>query len=183
MAHNDRPKTRLPAIDSFAFDTILRDIESEIRDDIDSIAAICAKSRLSRATEHAAHRPPQGEIRATTALEAVLEVSSDDGHSPNLPSTVEQLNVKSPTVAVNASQGLTSRGSKSRPVLALLANHNEVERHATHDNELSAQVARTSSSICAADINNLMIHSHRPASLGRTQMGVIARLKSQLEHV
>ncbi|KAF1809701.1 hypothetical protein P152DRAFT_461377 [Eremomyces bilateralis CBS 781.70] len=53
---------KLPSIDAFSFAGILRAVEPDIRDHIDSIAEICARSRLSLADEYGAHLPPQGEI-------------------------------------------------------------------------------------------------------------------------
>ncbi|KAF2021166.1 hypothetical protein BU24DRAFT_457170 [Aaosphaeria arxii CBS 175.79] len=55
---------RLPAADDFSFSAILRAVDPEIREAIDAIAEICAKSRLSLADEYDAHLPPQGEITA-----------------------------------------------------------------------------------------------------------------------
>ncbi|KAF2743248.1 hypothetical protein M011DRAFT_411082, partial [Sporormia fimetaria CBS 119925] len=56
---------RLPAVDDFSFSAILRAVDPEIRDAIDAIAEICAKSRLSLADQYDAHLPPQGEITGT----------------------------------------------------------------------------------------------------------------------
>lgn len=56
---------RLPSIDEFSFSAILRAVDPEIRDAIDAIAEICARSRLSLADEYDAHLPPQGEITGT----------------------------------------------------------------------------------------------------------------------
>ncbi|KAH9882434.1 hypothetical protein J1614_000670 [Plenodomus biglobosus] len=53
---------QLPAADDFSFSAILRAVDPEIRDAIDAIAEICARSRLSMADEYDAHLPPQGEI-------------------------------------------------------------------------------------------------------------------------
>jgi len=53
---------QLPSADDFSFSAILRAVDPEIRDAIDAIAAICARSRLSMADEYDAHLPPQGEI-------------------------------------------------------------------------------------------------------------------------
>ncbi|KAF3054095.1 hypothetical protein E8E11_011575 [Didymella keratinophila] len=57
-----RQNEQLPAIEDFAFSAILRAVDPEIRDAIDAIAEICARSRLSLADEYDAHLPPQGEI-------------------------------------------------------------------------------------------------------------------------
>lgn len=56
---------RLPAADEFSFSAILRAVDPEIRDAIDAIAEICARSRMSLADEYDAHLPPQGEITAS----------------------------------------------------------------------------------------------------------------------
>jgi hypothetical protein len=56
---------RLPAVDDFSFSAILRAVDPEIRDAIDAIAEICARSRMSLADEYDAHLPPQGEITST----------------------------------------------------------------------------------------------------------------------
>ncbi|KAL6706337.1 hypothetical protein ACN47E_005627 [Coniothyrium glycines] len=53
---------QLPSVDDFSFSAILRAVDPEIRDAIDAIAEICAKSRMSLADEYDAHLPPQGEI-------------------------------------------------------------------------------------------------------------------------
>lgn len=57
-----RQNEQLPAIEDFSFSAILRAVDPEIRDAIDAIAEICARSRLSLADEYDAHLPPQGEI-------------------------------------------------------------------------------------------------------------------------
>lgn len=53
---------QLPSAADFSFSAILRAVDPEIRDAIDAIAEICARSRLSMADEYDAHLPPQGEI-------------------------------------------------------------------------------------------------------------------------
>ncbi|KAF2269595.1 hypothetical protein CC78DRAFT_283003 [Lojkania enalia] len=55
----------LPSVEEFSFSAILRAVDPEIRDAIDAIAEICARSRLSLANEYDAHLPPQGEITGT----------------------------------------------------------------------------------------------------------------------
>lgn len=57
-----RHNEQLPAIEDFSFSAILRAVDPEIRDAIDAIAEICARSRMSLADEYDAHLPPQGEI-------------------------------------------------------------------------------------------------------------------------
>jgi hypothetical protein len=56
---------KLPALDDFSFSSILRAVDPEIRDAIDAIAEICARSRMSLADEYEAHLPPQGEITSS----------------------------------------------------------------------------------------------------------------------
>ena len=53
---------QLPAADEFSFSAILRAVDPEIKDAIDAIAEICARSRMSLADEYDSHLPPQGEI-------------------------------------------------------------------------------------------------------------------------
>jgi hypothetical protein len=53
---------QLPSADDFSFSAILRAVDPEIRDAIDAIAEICARSRMSLADEYDSHLPPQGEI-------------------------------------------------------------------------------------------------------------------------
>ncbi|EME43148.1 hypothetical protein DOTSEDRAFT_72505 [Dothistroma septosporum NZE10] len=58
----------LPPISSFAFDDILRTVDSpELQNAIEGIAEICAKNRMSLADEYASHLPPLGEITATNS--------------------------------------------------------------------------------------------------------------------
>ncbi|USP72959.1 meiosis-specific topoisomerase spo11 [Curvularia clavata] len=56
---------QLPSAEDFSFSAILRAVDPEIRDAIDAIAEICAKSRMSLADEYDSHLPPQGEITGT----------------------------------------------------------------------------------------------------------------------
>ena len=53
---------QLPSADEFSFSAILRAVDPEIREAIDAIAEICARSRMSLADEYDSHLPPQGEI-------------------------------------------------------------------------------------------------------------------------
>jgi hypothetical protein len=55
-----------PPAEDFGIEGILRAIEPEIQSTIDAIAEICGRSRLSLANEYGSHRPPLGEIRATS---------------------------------------------------------------------------------------------------------------------
>lgn len=52
----------LPPVSDFAFAHVLLAVESNIRDPIEAISTICARSRYSLADEYGAHLPPQGEI-------------------------------------------------------------------------------------------------------------------------
>lgn len=56
---------KIPRVDDFSFSAILRAVDPEIRDAIDAIAEICARSRYSLSNEYDAHLPPQGEITAS----------------------------------------------------------------------------------------------------------------------
>jgi len=82
------PNSRLPAPTSFAFLNLMSAIDSQdIQRALDAIGEICAKSSLSLANAHEAHRPPLGEIttrpRLTKTLTSVPEVnSSSEGLSP-----------------------------------------------------------------------------------------------------
>jgi hypothetical protein len=58
----------LPPISSFSFAHILTTIETDIKDPLDAISVICARSAYSLADEYNAHLPPQGEIRAGSLL-------------------------------------------------------------------------------------------------------------------
>jgi len=66
------PDAKLPPVEAFSFDGILRAVEPEIHDSIDAIAEIYAKSKLSMADEYSAHLPPQGEIFERDGMQAVL---------------------------------------------------------------------------------------------------------------
>lgn len=59
---------QLPAADDFSFSAILRAVDPEIRDAIDAIAEICARSRMSLADEYDSHLPPQGEITGAGSI-------------------------------------------------------------------------------------------------------------------
>jgi len=58
-------ETDLPAVEGFSFQSILQAIEQEARGDVDAIAEICGRSKMSLANEYDAHMPPQGELLAT----------------------------------------------------------------------------------------------------------------------
>ncbi|KAK3059717.1 hypothetical protein LTS18_010206, partial [Coniosporium uncinatum] len=62
---------KLPPVEAFSFDGILRAVDPEIHDSIDAIAEIYAKSKLSMADEYSAHLPPQGEISERDGMHAV----------------------------------------------------------------------------------------------------------------
>jgi hypothetical protein len=61
MAQN----ARLPPVNDFTIDGILKAIQPDIQVTLDEIAKICGRSRLSLANEYDSHMPPQGEIRAS----------------------------------------------------------------------------------------------------------------------
>ncbi|CAI6293155.1 unnamed protein product [Periconia digitata] len=79
-----RYQPKLPNVESFSFSAILRAVDPEIRDAIDAIAEICARSRYSLADEYDAHLPPQGEITegGARAIEA-LTGGSGSGRAPS----------------------------------------------------------------------------------------------------
>jgi hypothetical protein len=52
----------LPPVSAFTFSHVLLAIDDQIQPAITGLSAICAKSRLSLASEYDAHLPPQGEI-------------------------------------------------------------------------------------------------------------------------
>jgi len=54
----------LPSAEVFSFENILQAIEHEAQDDVDAIAEICGRSKMSLANEYDAHMPPQGELMA-----------------------------------------------------------------------------------------------------------------------
>ncbi|OJD12449.1 hypothetical protein AJ78_06964 [Emergomyces pasteurianus Ep9510] len=62
----DRPPAQLPPVHEFGIDGILRAIEPDIQNTLDAIAEICGRSKLSLANEYGSHRPPLGEIRASS---------------------------------------------------------------------------------------------------------------------
>ncbi|PGH27167.1 hypothetical protein AJ80_01124 [Polytolypa hystricis UAMH7299] len=62
----DGPPPQLPSVQDFSIDGILRAIEPDIQATLDAIAEICGRSRLSLANEYGSHRPPLGEIRASS---------------------------------------------------------------------------------------------------------------------
>ena len=71
------PPVPLPPVEDFGIEGVLRAIEPDIRSTIDAIAEICGRSKLSLANEYGSHRPPLGEIRASSnALLTVEEASS-----------------------------------------------------------------------------------------------------------
>ncbi|KAE8144590.1 hypothetical protein BDV25DRAFT_166475 [Aspergillus avenaceus] len=68
----------LPSDDDFSIDGILRAIEPNIRQTLDSIGEICGRSKLSLANEYGSHIAPLGEIRAQPGgLMPVDEASSE----------------------------------------------------------------------------------------------------------
>ncbi|PGG95087.1 hypothetical protein AJ79_10275 [Helicocarpus griseus UAMH5409] len=63
---SDRPPAQLPSVQDFGIEGILRAIEPDIQSTLDAIAEICGRSKLSLANEYGSHRPPLGEIRASS---------------------------------------------------------------------------------------------------------------------
>lgn len=59
-----KPQVGLPSAEVFNFENILQAIEQEAREDVDAIAEICGRSKMSLANEYDAHMPPQGELMA-----------------------------------------------------------------------------------------------------------------------
>ncbi|OJI88247.1 hypothetical protein ASPTUDRAFT_196578 [Aspergillus tubingensis CBS 134.48] len=77
-SRSQRRGPALPSEDDFSIDGILRAIEPNIRQTLDSIGEICGRSRLSLANEYGSHIAPLGEIRAPPGgLVTVEEASSD----------------------------------------------------------------------------------------------------------
>jgi len=60
---SQHPVAQLPPVAEFQFSHVLEAISPDIRDALDAISEICARSRLSLADEYGAHLPPLGEIR------------------------------------------------------------------------------------------------------------------------
>ncbi len=61
---SSKNEVEMPAADVFSFENILQAIEQEARDDVDAIAEICGRSKMSLANEYGAHMPPQSELMA-----------------------------------------------------------------------------------------------------------------------
>ncbi|MCJ1382872.1 hypothetical protein MMC17_005985 [Xylographa soralifera] len=55
------PKHALPPLSAFSFAEILASIDMDVKAEIDSIAEICGRSKLSLANEYGSHLPPHGE--------------------------------------------------------------------------------------------------------------------------
>lgn len=66
----------LPSPEDFSIEGILRVIEPDIRNTLDSIAEICGRSKLSLANEYASHIAPLGEIRAPPGGLVTVEEAS-----------------------------------------------------------------------------------------------------------
>ncbi|KAF3034494.1 hypothetical protein E8E12_003939 [Didymella heteroderae] len=71
-----RQNEQLPAIEDFSFSAILRAVDPEIRDAIDAIAEICARSRMSLADEYDAHLPPQEKEKPPATTHRDFSTSS-----------------------------------------------------------------------------------------------------------
>jgi hypothetical protein len=59
---NTAPMPALPPVSAFTFSHVLLAIDEQIEPAISGLSTLCAKSRLSLASEHESHLPPQGEI-------------------------------------------------------------------------------------------------------------------------
>ena len=62
----DMGKAELPPVEAFAFDDILRNVESDVAGTLDAIAGICASSRYSLSNHYDVHLPPHGQVDGTT---------------------------------------------------------------------------------------------------------------------
>ena len=94
----------LPA-DSFAFDGILRAIEPDVKETIDAIAQIYARTNLSLADEYGAHMPPQGEITGGGRSRYSRGAQRQDGNESTLSAVPE---------ASSSSEGLSEHVGGSR---------------------------------------------------------------------
>ena len=66
----------IPAAEDFSIEGILRVIEPDIRNTLDTIAEICGRSKLSLANEYGSHIAPLGEIRAPPGGLVTVEEAS-----------------------------------------------------------------------------------------------------------
>lgn len=66
----------LPSAEDFSIEGILRVIEPDIRNTLDTIAEICGRSKLSLANEYGSHIAPLGEIRAPPGGLVTVEEAS-----------------------------------------------------------------------------------------------------------
>lgn len=92
MHRSTSPK--LPSVESFSFQEILKSIGPEANASIDAIAEICGRSKMSLAAEHSSHRPPHGQLATTGSspdpfllparLEPVAETSSNRPHTRSM---------------------------------------------------------------------------------------------------
>ncbi|MCJ1316048.1 hypothetical protein MMC15_001368 [Xylographa vitiligo] len=60
-ASSRHPSHALPPLSAFSFADILASIDMDVKAEIDSIAEICGRSKLSLANEYGSHLPPHGE--------------------------------------------------------------------------------------------------------------------------
>ncbi|MCJ1287559.1 hypothetical protein MMC26_006911 [Xylographa opegraphella] len=60
-ASSRSPSHALPPLSAFSFADILASIDQDVKAEIDSIAEICGRSKLSLANEYGSHLPPHGE--------------------------------------------------------------------------------------------------------------------------
>ncbi|KAI9662616.1 MAG: hypothetical protein M1821_008783 [Bathelium mastoideum] len=94
----------LPA-DSFAFDGILRAIEPDVKDTIDAIAQIYARTNMSLADEYTAHMPPQGEITGNARNRQSGPPQRSGGNENTLSAVPE---------ASSSSERLSDQGGRSK---------------------------------------------------------------------
>jgi hypothetical protein len=73
---------KLPSVQDFSIESILRAIEPEIKGTLDSIAEICGRSKLSLANEYGSHIAPFGEIRLGPGGLLTVEETTPDEERP-----------------------------------------------------------------------------------------------------
>ena len=76
-------RARLPPLEAFNFQAIMRSIEPEVAGTLDAIADICANNRYSLANQYEVHMPPAGHYATFRAsdhpLNPVSEATSEGG--------------------------------------------------------------------------------------------------------
>jgi hypothetical protein len=108
----DMGKAELPPVEAFSFKGIMESIHSNVADDLERIAEICARSSYSLANQHEAHMPPHGDGSPFT-----LYHHRDRPHAPGAPAAAaSHENIPGPTLeAIMSSDDEHSRGSNTRP--------------------------------------------------------------------